>query len=127
MQTNHNDRLNRMERDILRLRKKVKKLKKRVESGCPQHIVTELHDEQYTVAKPFAVTIQLDEDEDEYVAKFIPAGLTGYGNTEQAAVDDLIRTMLARLDRYGAMEPQKLGPAPRKQLAVLRSFIQPQG
>jgi hypothetical protein len=65
----------------------------------------------------------IEESEDEYIASFYDANVSAGGCTQQEALDNLKENLLSRFDYLESLPAKKLGPGPKKQLAVLREFI----
>lgn len=79
--------------------------------------------EPYEVHKQFSVVVK--QVDDGYMACFPDANLTTYGDNEQEAVENLKGMILDTFEKFTS--GRKLGPAPAKQLAVLREFIRVKG
>ena len=82
----------------------------RVQTFAPEH---------YDLLKPLSVLVQADED--EFLACFLDANLTAFGDNEFEAVEHLKAMILDTFDKFSS--GRKLGPGPTKQLAVLREFV----
>lgn len=83
--------------------------------------IATLAPEPYELARPLAFVIEPTGD--EYTASLVEANLATAGETEFDAVEALKSLML---DVYESLErTPNLGPAPARQLAVLRSFLTP--
>jgi hypothetical protein len=73
------------------------------------------------VTKPIPVTVRPDGD--EFIASFFDANISTGGESPQAAISDL-QGLIADLFELLEKEPdEKLGPAMRKQRAVLEEFV----
>jgi hypothetical protein len=84
--------------------------------------ITTFGSTSYVVRREIPCTIRRTED--EYIASFFDAGISISGDTEEEAflnLRDLITDMLQFLE---AQPPESLGPDPKRQLQVLREFIQ---
>ena len=73
------------------------------------------------VLKEIKAVVQ--KDEDEFTATFFDANVNASGCNQVDAIDNLKDLILSRFEYLDAQEPQKLGPALVKQIAVLREFI----
>jgi predicted RNase H-like HicB family nuclease len=77
--------------------------------------------EPYSLLKPMSVLIE--DSEDGYLASFFDANIGTSGETEQEAFENLKSLVLDIFDSLNREAPERLGPEPARQLAVLRSFI----
>lgn len=77
--------------------------------------------EPYSLLKPMSVLIE--DSEDGYLASFFDANIGTSGETEQEAFENLKSLVLDMFDSLSREAPERLGPEPARQLAVLRSFI----
>jgi predicted RNase H-like HicB family nuclease len=77
--------------------------------------------EPYSLLKPMSVLIE--DFEDGYLASFFDANIGTSGETEQEAFENLKSLVLDMFDSLSREAPERLGPEPARQLAVLRSFI----
>lgn len=77
--------------------------------------------EPYELTTPIAVMIEGSTG--ECVATFHDANISASGETEQEAFENLKSLLLDVFDSLDAEDPDKLGPEPARQLAVLRSFV----
>jgi predicted RNase H-like HicB family nuclease len=77
--------------------------------------------EPYSLLKPMSVLIE--DSEDGYLASFFDANIGTSGETEQEAFENLKSLVLDMFDSLNREAPERLGPEPARQLAVLRSFI----
>lgn len=77
--------------------------------------------EPYSLLKPMSVLIE--DTEDGYLASFFDANIGTSGETEQEAFENLKSLVLDIFDSLSREAPERLGPEPSRQLAVLRSFI----
>jgi hypothetical protein len=78
--------------------------------------------EPYELLKPIGVTIAPDSA-GGFVASFFDANVSTTGDNEQEAFGDLKNLILDTLESLSREAPERLGPEPLRQLAVLRSFI----
>jgi hypothetical protein len=70
---------------------------------------------------PFTVVVR--QADEEFVAEFVDANLTAYGDTKTEAVwnlKDVVADTFGMLTKLGG---DKLGPGPKRQLQVLQQFI----
>ena len=75
----------------------------------------------YELLKPIQVLVMADGD--EFVASFVDANIASGGATIEEAVENFKDILISTLEVLEAHRPEQLGPAPTKQLAVLREFI----
>ncbi len=83
-------------------------LLKRLESG-------------YEVVKPIRVKIK--QVNNNFIASFVEANVNASGETWDEAVSNLTSLVIDKFDMLLAHRANALGPAPRKQLSVLQSYI----
>jgi hypothetical protein len=83
--------------------------------------ITTLGTEPYDLLKEIKVVIQASDE--EFLATFFDANVNAFGCNEADALDTLKDMLLRRFDYLESLQPEKLGPGPAKQLAVLRCFI----
>lgn len=69
------------------------------------------------------ILVVAQSDGDEFSATFFDANLNATGDTQTEAVDNLKDILVSTYLRYSALGEDKLGPGPRRQLAVLRTVI----
>lgn len=102
---------------LQRLTQEVGDLKKRLkQSGSITVPITSLAPEPFELRQTIQVVVQPCED--EFVASFFDANVNASGSTETDALANLKDVMLA-IFRHLLAQPQgKLGPGPRRQLAV---------
>ena len=77
----------------------------------------------YDVIKPIQVSVK--QKDDAFIASFEEANAHVAGDTWDEAVADLKYYLMDLLDSLMSHAPQRLGPGPRRQLAVLQSFFRP--
>ena len=77
--------------------------------------------EPYDMIKEMNVT--LEQDGEDFRASFVDANVNFSGCSEKEAVEGLKELLLSRFDFLSKTLPEKLGPGPTKQIAVLREFI----
>jgi predicted RNase H-like HicB family nuclease len=78
--------------------------------------------EPYHLSSPISVTVEEDAA-GNFVASFFDASISATGENEQEAFENLKSLILDTFDSLNREALAKLGPEPRRQLAVLRSFI----
>lgn len=88
----------------------------------PQKILLNELETGYEVVKPIPVFIR--EVDGGFVASFKAANVNSSGDTWDEAVANLQSLLGNILDLLLSHRPEKLGPAPKQQLAVLQSFIE---
>jgi len=77
--------------------------------------------EPFDMVKEMNVTIE--QDGEDFVASFVDANVNCSGSSEKEVVEGLKELLLSRYDFLSKTPPEKLGPGPTKQIAVLREFI----
>lgn len=77
--------------------------------------------EPYTVKRPLPVSMQRRQD--GYLASFVDANINSSGDTQQEAFANLRELILDVFDNLRSLPASELGPGPKRQLAVLREFI----
>jgi hypothetical protein len=75
----------------------------------------------YRILKPIPVDIR--EAEDSFVASFTTANINSSGDSWEEAVTNLQSLLLDMYDSLLSEKPNALGREPKRQLAVLQSFI----
>ena len=78
--------------------------------------------EPYQLSSPISVTVE-EDGTGSFVASFFDANIGTSGENEQEAFENLKSLILDVFDSLNREAPAKLGPEPRRQLAVLRRFI----
>lgn len=78
--------------------------------------------EPYTLLRPISVTI-VNSGSEGLIASFPDANISTEGDNEQEAFENLKSLILDTFDSLDREAFENLGPEPRRQLAVLRSFI----
>jgi predicted RNase H-like HicB family nuclease len=78
--------------------------------------------EPYQLSSPISVTVEEDAA-GSFVASFFDANISTTGENEQEAFENLKSLILDVFDSLNREAPAKLGPEPRRQLAVLRRFL----
>jgi predicted RNase H-like HicB family nuclease len=84
--------------------------------------VNDLYPSNYRVARPIYIT--LEPDDSEYVATFTDADISASGDTQAEAVANCKDMIVTLFEDLSAEPPEVLGPGPRRQLEVLRRFLQ---
>ena len=70
------------------------------------------------------IEVVLEPTDGECIASFYDANVSSQGGTPPEAIANLKDLLLSRFDYLDKLPPEKkLGPIPRKQIAVLREFI----
>ncbi len=108
----------RLQERIGLLEKKVNELSKDGSFVVP---ITTFAPEPFDLLKEIKVVVQASND--EFVASFFDANVNASGCNETDAVDSLKEMLVSRFEYLESLSPEKLGPGPAKQLAVLRCFI----
>ena len=112
----------------LRFGKQLQDIRKAVDdlrTGMKVHSVTlnEVGQEAWLLAKPLVATVE-ERGAEDFTACFYDADVYGYGESIPEAIDDLKRHLVSQLEFL--LEEAKrasLGPAPRRQLAVLKRLL----
>jgi len=78
--------------------------------------------EPYVVLKPILIAVQATEE--EFEASWFDANIHFSGGNEEEAVTNLKGFILDCFDNFSSKTPDKLGPEPIRQLAVMRGYIQ---
>ena len=84
--------------------------------------VTNFAPEPFDVLQEFKVVVRAD-GEGAYIASHFDGNISTSGDTPEEAVDNLKGFMLDLFEDYDSEPPERLGPAPAKQLAVLKTII----
>ncbi len=107
-----------LEKVVLELRYSLMELANRQTITVP---ITSLAPEPLSLSQPIFVVVQPDGD--EFCATFFDANINASGDTQTEAVDNLKEILVSTYRRYSSLGESKLGPGPRKQLAVLQTVI----
>lgn len=83
--------------------------------------ITTLHPAPFELVRDIHIVVQPSGD--DFIASFFDANVNASGDTQQEAVANLKDIMLSMFRRFSAEPEDKLGPEPKRQLAVLRQFI----
>ena len=70
------------------------------------------------------IPVSIDYNGDDYVAQFVDAGIGATGDTMVEAIWNLRDTIVLKFNRFSELASDSLGPVPRRQMEVLRSFIE---
>ena len=92
--------------------------------GLPGSIlvpVTTFAPEPFELVKDILVVVQSTGE--DFTASFFDANIHASGDTQEEAVANLKDVMLIMLRRFEKEPEHRLGPEPKRQLAVLRDFI----
>ena len=92
---------------------------------APQSIlvpITTFSPEPFEVINEILVVVQPTDD--DYMASFFDANIHASGDTQEEAVANLKDIMLIMFRRFEKEPSNRLGPEPKRQLAVLRNFLQ---
>ena len=73
------------------------------------------------VKKPIPVVISGKDD--DYVASFFDANISAGGDTPQEAFGNLREILVAKIDLFNSLPPEKIGREPTKQFATIREFV----
>jgi len=95
----------------------------RLEGHAPNElaVIQTFEPEPYELLR--SITVAISEDGDGYMATFYDANISTTGDTEQEAFENLKNLILDVFDSLERERPERLGPEPRRQLAVLRMFL----
>ncbi len=119
------NRLREAENTIANLADRVAELEEQSESQIV-HIIS-FAPKPYVVQREVPVLVEpvvSDEPEDnEYVARFVEANVGSTGSTLEEAIRNVKDRMISKFEALDAMPSGKLGKAPARQLAVLRSVM----
>src|SRR2546421_314139 len=75
----------------------------------------------YEVIKP--IPVKVERVDNSFVASFVAANVNTSGDTWDEAVINLQSLLTNLFDLLITHRPEELGPAPKRQLSVLQSFI----
>jgi hypothetical protein len=107
---------------LQRLERAVEELQGRAKSCWSTTVsIASLAPEPFDLIKPIPVIVQPSDD--EFIASFFDANINASGCTETDAVANLKDVMLGTLEVLLSQPPDRLGPGPTRQLAVLSEFI----
>jgi len=107
------------------LQASVRQLSKRVaqleECVSRNVVIHTLAPEPYELVKPISALLRRQGD--EWVASFHEAAVSASGETEEQALWNLKDLILLTYETLAEYPPERLGPLPTRQLAVLRALI----
>jgi hypothetical protein len=83
--------------------------------------ITSFSPEPFALVRP--IEVMVEQVDDSYVASFFDANISASGDNQQEAFDNLRSLILDTYDSLLAEPSERLGPEPRRQLAVLESFL----
>jgi hypothetical protein len=83
--------------------------------------ITTLEPEPFELLKEIKVVVEPSDE--EYVASFIEANVNASGCTAADSINNLKDVLLGKFDFLDRLPPDKLGPGPAKDIAVLRTFL----
>jgi predicted RNase H-like HicB family nuclease len=83
--------------------------------------ITSFAPESYSLVRP--VEVLIEPVGDSFVASFFDANISTSGDDPQEALDNLKDLILDVYDSLRMESSKRLGPEPKKQLAVLESFL----
>lgn len=83
--------------------------------------ITSFAPEPFSLLRPIKVLVERGDA--AVVASFFDANLSASGDNQQEAFDNLKSLILDTHDSLSAESPERLGPEPKRQLAVLDSFL----
>ena len=101
------------------LSERITRLEKRTSNEFA--VIQTFEPELYELLRP--ITVAISDDGDGFMATFHDANISTTGDTEQEAFENLKSLILDVFDSLEREPPERLGPEPRRQLAVLRSFL----
>jgi hypothetical protein len=117
----HASRISRMEFEISMLRLELNSIKTGVRQRQSTILpINTFAPEPYALAKP--ILLSVDSTEDGATAGWIDANIHSSGDSEEEAVANLKSLILDFFDQFSSEESQ-LGPEPKRQLSVLKTFI----
>ncbi len=88
---------------------------------CVTFYLSSFAPEPYAVKRPIPITVQ--ESEDGFLASFVDANVNSSGDTQQEAFANVRELILDVFDRLSSFPADKLGPGPKRQIAILREFM----
>ena len=93
-----------------------------LETLRPRHdLLTDLAHLGLRVSQPIPFTVEFNGD--DFIAQFMLAGISTTGDTQTEAVWNLCDIITLKFNRLCEIPENQLGAIPRRQLAVLQSFI----
>jgi predicted RNase H-like HicB family nuclease len=110
-----------LKRKVVRLEQRLARLERcRSSLSVPINTFTP---EPYELMSPLFVAVEIEDD--QFIATFFDANISASGDTEEEAVGNLKSLILDTFESLSAEDTTLLGPEPRRQLAVLQSFLRP--
>jgi predicted RNase H-like HicB family nuclease len=103
------------------LERTVSSLKTQVAKRASIAVISTFAPEPFGVRKQIPVVIQPFDD--EFIASFFDANINAQGSNETEALENLKDVMLGVFEHLSAQRSNRLGPEPKRQLAVLQEFI----
>ena len=111
-------RLDALAKEVLLVKNRVR----HIEEGRTVRVpIQTLAPEPYSLLKPFEVVVR--KCEDDFVATFYDANLSASGDTAIEAVTNLKDIIVTTLEIFEELGESRLGPEPKRQLQILKSFI----
>lgn len=87
-------------------------------------VIRSLKSRSYELSKPIPAILEpIGTEGDNYVARFPEANVNASGNTAGEATDNLEDLIVATFENFSSIPNARLGPEPRRQLAVLREYL----
>src|SRR6266849_4289371 len=83
--------------------------------------ITSLHPAPFELIREMHIVVQPSDD--DFIATFFDANINASGDTQEEAVANFKDVMLSMFRRFSQEPENRLGPEPKRQLAVLRQFI----
>jgi hypothetical protein len=87
----------------------------------PSLAITSFAPEPFSLLRPIEALVEPIDD--TFVASFFDANISASGDNQREAFDNLKSFILDTYESLHAEPPERLGPEPRRQLAVLDSFL----
>ncbi len=84
--------------------------------------ITSFAPEPYSLLYP--IEIRIEPAQGSFVAFFFDANISASGDNQQQAFGNLKSLILDVYDSLRAEPPDRLGPEPKRQLAVLESYLE---
>jgi hypothetical protein len=113
--------LQRLKDRVADLSERLSKLESATSSPALRLAVTSFAPEPFSLLRPIEVLVE--QMDDAFVASFFDANISASGDNQQEAFDNLKSLILDTYDSLCAESPGRLGPEPKRQLAVLDSFL----
>lgn len=103
------------------LSERISRLESATSSSPLRVAIASFAPEPYSLLRPIEVLVE--QVDDSFVASFFDANISASGDNQQEAFDNLKSFVLDIYDSLLAESPERLGPEPKRQLAVLESFL----